>query len=124
MSLRSPLGRVLGNGTANEGAHHWWVQRLTSLALIPLGIWLVVSLVALPIGNHAVVADWLAHGWNALLTLIFVLVATRHSHLGVQVVLEDYVHGHGTKTLALIASTFAHFLIAAAAIYAVLKIAL
>jgi succinate dehydrogenase / fumarate reductase, membrane anchor subunit len=124
MSLRSPLGRVLGSGAANEGAHHWWVQRLTALALIPLGMWFVVSLITLPITDHAALVGWLAHGWNALLMLAFVLVAAWHSRLGVQVVVEDYVHSHGLKTLALILNTFAHILLAAAAVYAVLRVAL
>lgn len=124
MSLRSPLGRALGHGSAGEGVHHWWTQRLTSLALIPLGVWFLISLIVLPLHDHAVLTNWLAHGWNALLMLIFTLVATWHSQLGVQVIIEDYVHSHGTKILALILNTFAHIFIAAAAVYAVLKIAL
>jgi len=124
LSLRAPLARVLGYGSASEGVHHWWIQRMTSLALIPLAIWFVVALIALPATNHAVLTDWLAHGWNALLLVMFGLVATRHSQLGVQVVIEDYVHAPGIKTPALILNMFAHILIAAAITYAVLKIAL
>lgn len=122
MSLRSPLGRVLGLGAAGTGVHHWWVQRLTSIALIPLGIWFVVSLVALPVHDYAVLVDWLREGWNALLLLLLAVVATWHSHLGVQVVIEDYVRD--ARTLALILSSFIHILIAAAVVFAVLKIAL
>ena len=122
--MRPPLARVLGYGSASEGAHHWWIQRMTSLALIPLAIWFVVSLIALPATNHAVLTDWLTHDWNALLLVMFGLIATRHSQLGVQVVIEDYVHSPGVKTPALILNTFAHILIAAASAYAVLKIAL
>jgi succinate dehydrogenase / fumarate reductase membrane anchor subunit len=122
VSLQSPLGRVLGLGSAKDGVHHWWVQRLTSIALIPLGVWFVVSLLALPAFDHATVVSWMAHGWTALLLVVFIAVAVRHSQLGVQVVVEDYVHG-GTKTLSLIVSTFAHIFVAAAAIFAVLKVA-
>ena len=97
---------------------------MTALALIPLAVWFVVSLIALPAANYAVLTDWLAHGWNALLLVLFGLIATRHSQLGVQVVIEDYVHAPGLKTPALILNMFAHILIAAAIAYAVLKIAL
>jgi succinate dehydrogenase membrane anchor subunit len=122
VSLQSPLGRVLGNGSAKDGVHHWWVQRLTSVALIPLTVWMVVSLVALPSFDYVTVVAWISHGWTALLLSLFIAVASWHSRLGVQVIIEDYVHG-GTKTLSLIVSTFAHVLVAAAAIFATLRIA-
>jgi succinate dehydrogenase / fumarate reductase membrane anchor subunit len=122
VSLRSPLSRVLGHGPAKEGAHHWWVQRLTSLALIPLSVWFVVSVFSLPAYDHATVYAWASQSWTALLLVLFIALTAWHSKLGVQVVLEDYVHG-GAKTLSLIVSTFAHTLVAAAAIFAVLKVA-
>ena len=122
MSLRSPLGRVLGHGAAKGGVHHWWVQRLTSIALIPLTVWFAVSVLSLPAYNYDVVHSWVAQSWTALLLILFIAIATWHSKLGVQVVIEDYVHG-GVKTLSLILSTFAHTLVAAAAIFAVLKVA-
>ena len=122
MSLRSPLGRVLGHGAAKEGVHHWWIQRLTSIALIPLSIWFLISLLALPSLDYATVHAWAAQTWTALLLVLFIGISAWHSKLGVQVVIEDYVHG-GTKTLSLILSTFAHSLVAAAAIFAVLKVA-
>ena len=122
MSLRSPLGRVLGHGAAKEGVHHWWVQRLTSIALIPLTVWFVISLLALPSFDYATVHAWASQTWTALLLVLFIAVTTWHSRLGVQVVVEDYVHG-GLKTVSLIVSTFAHTLVAAAAIFAVLKVA-
>jgi succinate dehydrogenase / fumarate reductase, membrane anchor subunit len=122
MSLRSPLGRVRGHGAAKEGPHHWWVQRLTSLALIPLTVWFVISLLSLPAYDRATVLAWVSQSWTALLLVLFISITAWHSKLGVQVVLEDYVHG-GTKTLSLIVSTFAHTLVAAVAIFAVLKIA-
>ncbi len=122
MSLRSPLGRVLGHGSAKEGVHHWWVQRLTSVALVPLTVWFVISVLALPSYDYATVHAWVSQIWTALLLVLFVALATWHSKLGVQVVIEDYVHG-ATKTLSLILSTFAHTLVAAAAIFAVLKVA-
>ena len=122
MSLRSPLGRVLGHGSAKEGVHHWWVQRLTSIALIPLTVWFVFSMLGLPSFDYATVHAWIGQTWTALLLVLFIATATWHSKLGAQVIIEDYVHG-GTKTLSLILSTFAHTLVAAVAIFAVLKVA-
>jgi succinate dehydrogenase / fumarate reductase, membrane anchor subunit len=122
MSLRSPLGKVLGRGSAKEGVHHWWLQRLTSIALVPLTIWFVVSLLSLPSFEHVTVVSWMAQSWTALLLILFILVATWHSQLGVRVVLEDYVHG-GSKTLTLVLITFIHAVVAAAGIFAVLKVA-
>jgi succinate dehydrogenase / fumarate reductase membrane anchor subunit len=124
MSLRSPLGRVLGTGAARQGVHHWWMQRLTSLALVPLSIWFLVSLLALPTLDHATVSAWMGQSWTALLLMLFVLVVTWHSQLGVRVVVEDYVHAAGLKTLILVSVTFAHVLLAAAGVFAVLKVAL
>jgi succinate dehydrogenase / fumarate reductase membrane anchor subunit len=123
MSLRSPLGRALGAGSAKEGVHHWWMQRLTSIALVPLSIWFVVSLLSLPSLDHVTVAAWMGQSWTALLLILFVLVATRHSQLGVRIVAEDYIHGAGAKALMLIALTFLHAVVAAAGVLAVLKVA-
>jgi succinate dehydrogenase / fumarate reductase, membrane anchor subunit len=122
MSLRSPLGKALGTGSAKEGVHHWWLQRLTSIALVPLTIWFVVSLLSLPSYEHVTVVSWMAQSWTALLLILFILVATWHSQLGVRVVVEDYVHG-GSKTLTLVLITFIHAVVGAAGIFAVLKVA-
>lgn len=122
MSLRTPLGRVLGKGAAKEGVHHWWVQRMTAVALIPLGLSFVVSLLSLPSLDYGVVHTWVHQSWTAVLLVLFIALVCWHSKLGVQVVVEDYVHG-GFKTLVLVASTFLHTLIAAASIFAVLKVA-
>jgi len=124
MSLRSPLGKVLGMGSAKQGVHHWWVQRLTSVALVPLSIWFLVSLLSLPSLDHWVVSAWMAHGSSALLLILLVLTAAWHSQLGLQVIVEDYVHGAGARTITLAAITFAHVLIASAGVLAVLRVAL
>src|SRR5262249_12078259 len=102
MSLRSPLRRVLGLGSAHSGVHHWWLQRLPSVALVPLTIWFLVSLLALPSLGYETVIAWMSQSWTALLLVLFVLVATWHSQLGVRVVVEDYVHGAGVRTLTLV----------------------
>jgi succinate dehydrogenase / fumarate reductase, membrane anchor subunit len=121
-SLRSPLGTVEGLGSAKGGAHHWWLQRLTSIALVPLTIWFAVSLLSLPALDHVTVIAWMAQSWTALLLILLVLVGAWHSQLGVQVVVEDYIHG-GMGRLTLVVSTFLHVLIAVAGVFAILKVA-
>jgi len=121
-SLRSPLGRVGGLGSAKSGVHHWWLQRLTSIALVPLTIWFTVSILSLPSLDHVTVMAWVAQSWTALLLIVLVLVATYHSQLGIQVVVEDYIHS-GMKTLTLVIVTFVHALLAVAGVFAILKVA-
>ena len=122
-SLRSPLGHVAGLGSAKSGVHHWWWQRLTSIALVPLTIWFVVSLLSLPALDHVTLVAWMAQSWTALLLIVLVLAMTYHSQLGVQVVVEDYIHNTGMKTLTLVIVTFLHWLLAIAGVFAVLKVA-
>jgi succinate dehydrogenase / fumarate reductase, membrane anchor subunit len=105
-----------------EGVHHWKVQRVTSVALIPLSVWFLVSLLALPGHDYTTVVTWLAQKWTAVLLCIFIAVAAWHSHLGVQVVLDDYVRG-GTKSFSMVLSRLAHTFIAFTAIFAVLRMA-
>lgn len=124
MSLRSPLGRVLGRGAARSGVHHWWLQRLSAVALVPLGLWLLASLAALPAADFGAVHAWMAHGGTALPLLLLVLTGAWHSQLGVRVVIEDYVHGTLAKPALLVLVTLAHALLAAAGSFAVLKVAL
>jgi succinate dehydrogenase / fumarate reductase membrane anchor subunit len=123
MSLRSPLGRVLGRGAAKDGVRHWWHQRLTSLALVPLTAWFVVSLLALPSLSYATLVAWMSHSSTALPLILLVLVAAWHSQLGVRVVVEDYVPGAGARTLTLVLIGFTHVLLAAAGVFAVLRVA-
>ena len=123
MSMRSPLGRVLGTGSAHDGVRHWWMQRLTSIALVPLTVWFVVSLLALPSLGYGTVIAWMSQSWTALLLILLVLTAAWHSQLGVRVVVEDYIHGAGARTLTLVLIGFAHVLLAAAGVFAILKVA-
>jgi succinate dehydrogenase / fumarate reductase membrane anchor subunit len=122
-TLRSPLGRVVGLGSAKKGVHHWWLQRLTSIALVPLTIWFAVSLLSLPSLDHVTVIAWMTQSWTALLLVLLVLVAAYHSQLGVQVVVEDYVNSTGMKTVTLVVLTFVHVLLAVAGVFAILKVA-
>ena len=120
----TPLGRVLGLGSAKDGAAHWWVQRVTAVALVPLTVWFVLSLASLPLADHAAVTAWMRHGLHAVPLAMLVLTLCWHSRLGVQVVIEDYVHHHALKITSLLLSTFAHALVAATGVFAVLRIAL
>ena len=123
MSLRSPIGRVLGLGAAKEGVSHWWSQRVTSVALFLLCLWFVASLLRMPNFSYEVVITWIGMPVNAVLLLLMIATLVYHSHLGVQVVVEDYVHHHGLKIATMMLLTFAHVAVAALAIFAVLRIA-
>jgi succinate dehydrogenase / fumarate reductase membrane anchor subunit len=123
MSLRSPIGRVTGLGAAKEGVSHWWSQRVTSVALVPLGLWFVASLLRMPGFGHDAVTAWIAMPLNAVLLLLLIGTLIYHSQLGVQVVVEDYVHHHGLKIATMMLLTFAHVALAALAIFAVLRLA-
>ena len=120
----TPLARVLGLGSAKEGAHHWRVERITAVALIPLGLWLTLSLLALPDVRYATVVHFVGDGVNPALLLLTRASITWHSRLGVQVVVEDYVHTPALKSATLILLTFAHALLAVAGGIAVLRLAL
>lgn len=124
MSLQSPLARALGKGSAGKGTGHWWTQRVTAVALVPLGLWFVFSLTSLPSYLYGDVAMWLRRPWNAVLLLALVLAMIWHSRLGIQVVLEDYVHGEGAKAAALVISTLLHMLLAVTLVFAIAKVAL
>lgn len=123
MSLRTPLGRVRGLGSAKDGTHHFWVQRVTAIALIPLSVWLVASLVALVGADYSVAREWVASPLVAVLLILFIATGLYHFKLGLQVVIEDYVHHHGLKIAALLANTFFAVLVGAYCAFAVLKIA-
>jgi succinate dehydrogenase / fumarate reductase, membrane anchor subunit len=123
MSLRSPIGRVLGLGVAKEGFSHWWLQRVTSVALVLLGLWFVTVLLRMPTFQYEFVVAWIAMPLNAVLLLLLIGTLVYHSQLGVQVVVEDYVHHHGLKIATMMLLTFAHVAVAALAIFAVLRIA-
>jgi succinate dehydrogenase / fumarate reductase, membrane anchor subunit len=124
MSLRSPLGRVLGKGSAGDGVGHWWVQRVTAVALLPLTAWFAISLLGLPLQSYDAVRGWLGQPWVAVFASLLVFTLAWHSKLGVQVVIEDYVHGKVAKTSLLLLSVFVHIAAAAAGLFAILRLTL
>ena len=123
MSLRSPVGRVLGLGSAGEGSGHWWTQRVSSVALVVLGLWFVFSLVRMPDVSYGVVTAWISSPFNAVLLSLLIGTMVYHSMLGVQVVVEDYVSHHGAKIVTMLVLNFLHYVLAALGIFAVLRIA-
>lgn len=123
MSFRTPMGRARGHGSAKDGTAHWWMQRLTAIALVPLAIWFVASLVSLTGAGHAEVVAWLGAPVPAVLMILFVVVTFHHGQLGLQVVIEDYVHSEGVKFAAIIIVKFAAIVLGLASVFAVLKIA-
>jgi succinate dehydrogenase / fumarate reductase, membrane anchor subunit len=122
MSLRSPLGRVLGLGAAKQGVGHWWSQRVTAIGLILLGAWFIGSLLTLSNFSYETVTAWIRHPVSATLLSLFVAVSAYHSQLGIQVVIEDYVHG-ALKTVSIVLSNFFHVLIGVLGVISVLRIA-
>jgi succinate dehydrogenase / fumarate reductase membrane anchor subunit len=123
MSLRSPLGRVLGLGSARGGSSHWYAQRITAVALALLSVWLFVSLASLADASYEQVTGWLRWPLNSALALLLVVVAAWHAVLGLQVVVEDYVGDKGTRVLVLIAIKFAFVVATVVGALAVLRIA-
>lgn len=101
--MRSELGRVRGLGAAKSGVHHWWAERWTSIALIPLTLWFVWSVIRLLGVPHEVVVDWMGSPITITLMLALVLTTFHHMQLGLQVVIEDYVHVEMTRFALLLA---------------------
>lgn len=124
MSLRSPLARVRGLGSAKDGTHHWWLQRLTAVALVPLTLWFVVGVIGHVGADQAAVKAWMGSPIQAALMIAFVAVAFHHGQLGMQVVIEDYVHEEGWKVAGIVAVKLVSGILALAAIVSVLRLAL
>ena len=124
MSLVTPLNRVLGLGSAKDGVEHWWAQRLSAVALALLGLWLVFAFLGLADLSYATVANWLQSPLTSILMILTLLTLVYHSQLGVQMVIEDYVHTAALKVPALILTTFAHIGVVVAGVFGVLKVAL
>lgn len=122
MSLRRLLGKVVDPGSAQKGTGHWWRQRLTAIALVPLGLWFMISLAAAGDLGYASTVAWLARPLNAVLLSAFVLTLLYHSKLGVQVVIEDYVSSPRLQAGSLWSSLFIHLLLATAGVIAILRI--
>jgi succinate dehydrogenase / fumarate reductase, membrane anchor subunit len=124
MSLRTPLGKVLGMGSAKDGTGHWWAQRVSAVALVPLTLWFLLSLLLLPDLGYETVKVWLSLPISGFLTMLLLAVLAYHSYLGTTVVVEDYVHSVGMKLLTLLTLRFLYVLICGAGVFAVLRVVL
>ena len=122
MDLRTPLSKVRGSGSAGEGTGPWWMQRVTAIANIPLVIFFVFVIVANTGASHAEIAASLGSPLVTIGMLLAVLSITWHMRLGMQVVIEDYVHGEGAKIAALLGNSFFCIAIAVACGFAILKL--
>jgi succinate dehydrogenase membrane anchor subunit len=122
MRMETPLARVRGLGSARTGARHWWIERLTSVSTLLLLVWFVVALLRLPDLGHATVVEWLSGPVNAAAMLLLVVSSFWHAKLGLQVVIEDYVHEEGNKAFLIGLLNFLVLAAGAVAVLAILKI--
>lgn len=122
MNYRTPLGRAKGLGAAGEGSVHWWRQRISALLLIIPELWLTVVAIRLPQLGHAEVLAWIKVPCNAFLLIAFFVPAFYHAMLGLQVVIEDYVHDRGLKLVVTLVSKLLCSALALAAVLVVLRI--
>jgi len=123
MSFRTPLARARGLGSAKEGTGHWVVQRITAIALVPLCLWFVVSVLMLMHADYVTVVNWMHTPWVAVLLVLLVATVYWHACLGLQVVIEDYVHDEWLKLSAIVLIRFISVILTAAGIFVVLRVA-
>lgn len=124
MSLNTPLSKVRGLGSAKEGSHHWWLQRLTAVALLPLSIWFVCGVLGIVGETYETAVLWVQSPVTTVFLLLAIVALFYHAKLGLQVVIEDYVHSEGLKIASLLAMKFAMITIGLACAVAVLRISL
>lgn len=123
MTLRAPLARVRGLGSAKEGTHHWWVQRLTAVALVPLTLWFVASVIVVATADYTAVSQWAQSPMNTVFLLLLIVATFYHAQLGMQVVFEDYIHSEWLKVWSLVLLRFVMITLAFISIVAVLHVA-
>ncbi len=122
-SLQTPLHQVQGLGAAHSGTGHFWRQRITALALVPLGLWFAFAVLGLIDTNEVAILSFLSHWWNALLMAVFATIMFYHMSLGLQVVTDDYVHGAGMRIFLLLLIRFAWIAGTSTCLFALIRIA-
>jgi succinate dehydrogenase / fumarate reductase, membrane anchor subunit len=121
--MQSSFDRTHGLGSAREGVAHWWLQRVTALALIPLTLWFAASLIAHIRGDYSVLILWLRSPFTSVLLVLLLIALFYHMALGLQVVIEDYVHSDRLKLLTVVVTRLASCALAAAGIVTTLRVA-
>jgi len=124
LKFRTPINEVRGLGSAKDGTHHWWLQRVTAVALVPLSLWLVASLVSLVGADYQSVVIWVRSPVVTVLLICLIGALFHHAQLGLQVVLEDYVHTEWLKTTSIVLMKFTALVLGLASVLAVLKVSL
>ena len=121
--MRSGLGRARGLGSAKSGTAHWWAERVTSIALVPLTLWFILVMFRLVAAPRIAVIAWAGHPLNATLMIALVLITFHHTQLGLQVVMEDYIHSEKARLGSILAMKGLVALLAIASTVAILKLA-
>ena len=121
--MRSPLGRAIGLGSAKEGVEHWWLQRITAVALVPLSLWFVIAIIRLVGADSDGVRDWVGNPLPAIMLVLLLIATFYHAALGLQVVIEDYIHAELTKLGLVVVVRLGCFALAVAGMFAVLSMA-
>ncbi|MDE0781045.1 MAG: succinate dehydrogenase, hydrophobic membrane anchor protein [Alphaproteobacteria bacterium] len=124
MSTRTPLGRARGLGSAKSGTGHWWAQRVTALALIPLVTWFVISMIVITGANHETALSFISSPINAVLLTLLIVATFYHGQLGLQVVIEDYIHTKWLEVTLILSVKGGAIFLGVASVYAVIAIAL
>ena len=120
--LRTPLGHARGLGSAKEGVHHWWMQRVSAMALVPLSIFAVASLPMAAEGNYTDFTNWIGTPWVAIAAILFVLASFYHAAMGIQVIIEDYIQNEGWKLSLIMLTNFTFIALGAASLFSIVYI--
>jgi succinate dehydrogenase / fumarate reductase, membrane anchor subunit len=121
-SIRTPLGHARGLGSSKEGTHHWWMQRVSSVALVPLSLYWLTCLPEMTTGTYAHFISWVGSPAVSILAILFIITSFYHAALGLQVIIEDYITGEGMKLSLLMLNKFTFIALAASCIFAILHI--
>ncbi|MGB0935193.1 MAG: succinate dehydrogenase, hydrophobic membrane anchor protein [Alphaproteobacteria bacterium] len=120
--FETKLGRVRGLGSAKDGTHHWWIQRVTAIALIPLTLWFMYSVISGMTSSYETLLFWLQQPWNATLAVLLIISGLYHAQLGMQVVYEDYIGNECVRKSVIVASKFVFIVFGVSAVLSIIKV--